>query len=482
LGVLVGCNGNVPETGQKQFRHQAVATDESTQATSTPAAREIAKVHPTPAVTFVRDDMAAALEQGKSEHKVVFVDAWAPWCHTCLSMHHYVFTDPSLTPLEERVVFAAIDTDRPENSEFVAAHRMSMWPTMFVLDPEDDTVIGLWPGAASAGEVRTFIEQALTVQDARRAKTLSEDSPTFSLVAARSALAAGDPKAAAEHFEKVVTAEGVREDQRGEALIGQLAAFRQTRRYKDCLQVGRDNLEVVTGVARPVDFALTVASCAEQISGLKQQKEIRGLVIARLRALVEKPHPEASIDDRADALSGLASVLEREGQRSAAKKLHEQRIALLEQAAAQAPSPEVAATYDYGRVVSYVALQRHDDAVAMLTARIAEFPDNYEPHARLASVLHKQEKWGPALTAVNRALELSYGPRRLRYLKLKAAIQAGQGDVSGQLGTLEAEVHGWKKLVVGEANKAAYEAARKRFQAAVVKSKQNPAISTPATG
>jgi len=246
--------------------------------------------------------------------------------------------------------------------------------------------------------------------------------------------------------------------------------------------VGRDNLEVVTGVARPVDFALTVASCAEKISGLKQQKEIRALVIARLRQLVEKPHPEASIDDRADALSGLASVLEREGQRSKAKKWHAQRIAMLDQAAAEAPTTEVAATYDYGRVISYVALQRHEEAVTMLTARIAETPDNYEPHARLASVLHKQKKWGPALKAVNRALELAYGPRRLRYLKLKASIQAGQGDVQGQLKTLEAEVHGWKKLVAGDANKSAYEAARKRFEAAVVKAKQAPAVATPVAG
>ncbi len=428
----------------------------------------------------MRDDIPAAKAQAVREGKALFVDAWAPWCHTCLSMHHYVFPDPSLAPLGERVVFAAIDTDRPQNAAFVTAYRMSMWPTMFVIDPADDTVVGMWPGAASAAEVRTFVEQSLQVFDARRAQTLPEGSPVAALVAARTALAAGDPTKAIEHYQRAATGEGATADQRSEALVGQVAAMSRSKRYKDCVQTGRDNLDAVTGVARPVDFARMLASCVDKVNGLKQQQEVRELVIARLQALVDKPHPDASVDDRADALDGLASVLQRQGRRAEAQKVHEQRIALLEEAAAHAPNPEVAATFDYGRVVSYLALHRPEEAVEMLTARIAQFPDNYEPHARLASVLHKQKKWAEAKRAVERALELSYGPRRLRYLRLKASILEGQGDVDGQLATLRQEVEGWKALVSGEANKAAYEAARKRFEEAVIKSRRKTPAGVPA--
>ncbi len=479
LAVGVACSPApqpTPEAKNEQSASEQVGAQVDGVAPQQPVANR--GEQPKPAVPFVSDDIPAALEQARSQQKALFVDAWAPWCHTCLSMHHYVFPAPMLAPLGERVVFAAVDTDRPENSEFVATHRMSMWPTMFVLDPEDGTVVGLWPGAASAAEVRDFIEQSLEVLDARRAKSLPDGSPLAALVAARTALAAGDPTAAAGHYQKAAMAEAATPNQRSEALVGQLAALYRAKRYKDCVQIGREHLDAVVGVARPVDFARTVASCVEKVQGLKQQKEVRGLVIARLQALVDEPHPDASIDDRADALEGLANVLMREGRRSEAQKVHEQRIGLLEQAAAKAPTPEVAATFDYGRVVSYLALQREDDAVAMLTARIAQFPDNYEPHARLASVLHKQKSWGEALKAVERALELSYGPRRLKYLRLKASIQEGMGDQKGQLATLEQEVHGWKKLVVGEANRAAYEAARKRFEAAVVKARREPTVGT----
>lgn len=35
---------------------------------------------------FVEDDLDAALEEARRSSKLLLVDGWAPWCHTCLSM------------------------------------------------------------------------------------------------------------------------------------------------------------------------------------------------------------------------------------------------------------------------------------------------------------------------------------------------------------------------------------------------------------
>ena len=36
--------------------------------------------------TFIEDDFAKALKTAKKDKKLLFVDAWAPWCHTCVAM------------------------------------------------------------------------------------------------------------------------------------------------------------------------------------------------------------------------------------------------------------------------------------------------------------------------------------------------------------------------------------------------------------
>src|SRR4051812_43195228 len=58
---------------------------------------------------FVEDDYARALAEAKKRHLPLFVDAWAPWCHTCRFMRAYVFNDPSLGKQISRYVFLSID-------------------------------------------------------------------------------------------------------------------------------------------------------------------------------------------------------------------------------------------------------------------------------------------------------------------------------------------------------------------------------------
>src|SRR5262245_52182088 len=72
-----------------------MAASASTASTSTSKA---AKGNPTPAMVlpFIHDDYAKAIAEAKAKHLPVFVEAWAPWCHSCRSMQAYVFTDEKL--------------------------------------------------------------------------------------------------------------------------------------------------------------------------------------------------------------------------------------------------------------------------------------------------------------------------------------------------------------------------------------------------
>src|SRR5438105_2814589 len=77
---------------------------------------------------FSHDDFAAARARAQRESKLLVVEAWATWCHTCQSMRSFVFTDPLLKPLAERFVYVALDTDRPVNNRFVERYPIIAWP------------------------------------------------------------------------------------------------------------------------------------------------------------------------------------------------------------------------------------------------------------------------------------------------------------------------------------------------------------------
>src|SRR5580658_3442818 len=81
-------------------------------------------------LAFIEDDYPRALALAKSTGKPLFIDAWAPWCHTCLSMRSYVFTDERLRPLADQFIWLAVDTEKPESAPFLAHYPMQSWPTL----------------------------------------------------------------------------------------------------------------------------------------------------------------------------------------------------------------------------------------------------------------------------------------------------------------------------------------------------------------
>src|SRR3954452_13495376 len=86
------------------------------------------------AVPFIEDDYPRALALARNTGKPLFVDAWAPWCHTCLSLRSFVFTDARLARWAGRFVWLAVDTEKEGSAAFLAAHPVDTWPTLMVLD------------------------------------------------------------------------------------------------------------------------------------------------------------------------------------------------------------------------------------------------------------------------------------------------------------------------------------------------------------
>jgi tetratricopeptide (TPR) repeat protein len=76
----------------------------------------------------------------------------------------------------------------------------------------------------------------------------------------------------------------------------------------------------------------------------------------------------------------------------------------------------------------------------MLQQSEKDFPDDYNPPARLAIAYRNMKKWPEAIAASDRALAKVYGPRTLTVLNARTDIYLAMGDTTSARGTLERTV------------------------------------------
>jgi len=184
----------------------------------------------------LHDDWPAALRQAQQQDKLIFVDVGAEWCHTCLSMQSYVFTDPSLVPFESSFVFVELDTDNPKNEDFLQRFEVDVWPTFFVIDPSSQSLLGYWPGAGSLQEMKQLLQDSL--ETARAIGGSAQDPFLASFMAARLAQSEGRTKDALGHFERAYRAMPPDWPRRGELYLGYVRTLMKAGQFQRCAQLG----------------------------------------------------------------------------------------------------------------------------------------------------------------------------------------------------------------------------------------------------
>jgi tetratricopeptide (TPR) repeat protein len=359
-------------------------------------------------------------------------------------MQELVLNDPALLELADSVIFAQVDTERDKNAPFVDQYAIDIWPTFLVIEPVSGDVLGYWPGAASVKELKGFIREALVARDVRQASKLDPKSPLALLLSGKSAQARSQYDAAAGNYEAALKKAPADWPRRSEALHGWVSSLFNAGRADKCLDAGVPHLDEVRGMALPTDYAKTLFECARHASAAKAQAAKKA-ILAHVEKLVASPHPDATPDDRADALGLLSTVRRDLGDKQGAHQALLARFEILDKAAKDAPSAMAATAYDDERANTFVALGRAEEAIQMLEEREKQIPDSSEPPARLAGVLLSLARYKEALAAIERALAHAEGPRRIDHLETKAEILARLGDATGRLAVLEQIVAGYEQ-------------------------------------
>lgn len=376
---------------------------------------------------FIDDDYAKALKQAKAQKKLLFVDAWAPWCHTCVAMKEQVFTRPAFSAFEKDVVFASIDTEKAKSDAFLKKFPIEVWPTLLFIDPVKETVVLKWLGSADELQMQALLEAARGGPG-----TLRE---------ADDALSAGNMGVAAEKYRAALEAGDVK----ARTVLSMLSAMTLARQAEPCARTAMEQLPLFTNAQERVGAITWGLGCAIDLPEGKAKTAI-------LDTLVREGAKAVALEGvLPDDTSGLYEVLfsEREAAKdeAGAAKVAGAWFTFLEGQAKKAATPGARAAFDAHRVSAALGSKQAEKMVEPLMLSEKEFPKDYNPPARLAIVYRELGKLDEGLAAIERALsKCKEGPRKLRLYDTKASLQDKKGDAAGKKKTLEEAVKYAKKL------------------------------------
>jgi tetratricopeptide (TPR) repeat protein len=347
---------------------------------------------------FIEDDYPRALAEARARGLPLFIDTWAPWCHTCLSMREYVFSDALLAPFASRFVFLSLDTEREGNAGVVDKLGVRVLPTMFVMDPKAEKVAFAWPGSMTSDELVDLLREASST--AAPARWL-------------------DP------------------DRLADVRVSGLA---EAKRFPECVEAAADEAPKMPMGTALFDVLRAGLDCAASLPAASAARGRIQALLTQAEHTVSQTSTMVLADDRSDLYDFLVGALRALDRRDESMRLARDWARFLEGQASRASTPTARAVFDAHRLGAYLALGEPQRAVPMLEQSAIDFPEDYNPPARLAAAYFAMKSYDDALVAVKRALARAYGPRKLRLWSLEADVLLAKGDRAGASDALRAAV------------------------------------------
>lgn len=377
--------------------------------------------------TFIEDDFAKALKTAKAQKKLLFVDAWAPWCHTCVAMREQVFTRDTFKAFEKDVVFASIDTEKAKSATFLEKYPIQVWPTLLFIDPTKEAVVLKWLGSADEVQMQALLEAARGGGGALRE--------------ADDALGANNAELAAQKYQAAIAAGDVK----ARTIVSMLSAMNLAKQNEPCAKTVIEQLPSLTAPADRVAALTWGLWCALELpDGKSKSSTVDLLVREGTKALTLQG---LLPDDTSSLYEVLVEERSAAKDEAGAKKLAGEWFAFLEAEAAKTKSPAERAVFDPHRVNAALASGQAEKMIAPLQRSEKDLPKDYNPPARLALIQRELGKNDEALASIERALgKCKEGPRKLRLFDVKASVLEKKGDAAARKKTLEEALKYAKKL------------------------------------
>jgi len=376
-------------------------------------------------------------------------------------MRAFVFTDPALTSRAGQFVWLEMNADDERNAALAERLSLEVFPTFYVLDPADESVVMRREDGMTVAEMDAFLEEA-----ARAASGRGSSSPLeAALLRADRLNGEGKKPEAAAAYREALDQAPAGWPPYGRAVVALLFLHQLQDENAKCLALAREARPRLSGAPAAVMVARSGLDCA---LGLDKEDAGRAAAIAEMEAATRRtvadPALGAIADDVSSSYLSLIRARKDAGDAAGATKDAEAWAAFLDAQAAAAKTPEQRAVFDAHRLSAYLELKQPERAIPMLQESERDLPGDYNPSARLALAYFEMKKLDEALAASTRALPKVVGPRRIQVLQRRSDILAAKGDAAAAREALEQALAYAESLPPGQRSERTIQALKKKLE------------------
>ena len=360
-------------------------------------------------------------------------------------MKAFVYSDKSLERYAGRFVWLSINTEAPETADFLKRFPIPALPTLLVLDTRNDVVLR-YVGGANITQLRQMLDDA-----EQRVRSRAEQAADKLLAAADRLAADGQHADAAKAYDSAIASAPRRWKRLGRTTESLLFSLSMLPDRERCATRALALYPRVKGTVSSANVAAIGLSCAV---GLDKEHKQRAKMLDTLEKATKEVFDNKKIvlsdDDRSGLYIALIEARDATGDEEGTIALQAEWSSFLEGAAARAKTPDERTVYDSHRVSAYLDLGTPEKAIPMLEQSERDFPDDYNPPARLAVIYNALKDYDKALAASDRALARVYGPRKLSVLSVRADIYKNKGDLKAARDTIVQAIEYAKSLPDGQ--------------------------------
>ncbi len=347
-------------------------------------------------------------------------------------MRAFVFTDKALARYAGRFVWLAVDTENPINAGFLKKYPISVWPTLLIVDSKKEQVALRYAGGATVPQLEKLLNDGSHVVHGAR-------SPADQAIARADGLAnAGKAAEAAKEYAKAIELAPKGWSRIGRASESLTFTLLVSRQNEKCADEALRLYPRVRGTYSAANVAVNGLSCATDLA--EHGATFEALEKAA-RETLDDPKIPLAADDRSGLYETLFGAREAVKDEAGARKIGEEWAAYLEREAKAAQTPQQRAVVASPRLEVFGDLNEPQRAIPMLEQSEKDFPNDYNPPARLGIAWREMGEYDKSLAAFDRALAKAYGPRKITIYQGKALTYSKKGDKEGERQTIEQAIH-----------------------------------------
>jgi len=370
-------------------------------------------------------------------------------------MRAYVFTGESLKRYAGQFVWLSINTEDSKNAEFLAKYPIPALPTLLALNPSGDKILLRYVGGTTLSQLEKLLA-GISIQ--------APSGPDSIVRQADSLAAASDHAKAANLYASAIKAAPNGWNRLGPVSESLLFSLSRAKEYERCAVEAMTLYPRLRSTRSGANVAASGLDCG---LSMDEKNPRRAGLIGKLekvtREALKDPKIDLSGDDRSGMYMSLIDSREALKDAAGARELGREWAAFLEKAAAEAKTPEQRAVYDSHRLSAYLKLGSPERAIPMLAQSERDFPEDYNPPARLAIAFMELKQYDKALAATDRALARAYGPRKISILSSRTDIYVEMRDKDAAKRTLREAIGFARQLPSVQVKKETIAALEKRL-------------------